>query len=96
MNIEITKKQIEENEAITLTLNKYINCSSCNGHKTESGHPPRRCYECGGSGLDSYIMDRPCTSCSGKGVILKFPCKYIYIYIIYIYIYILGNVEEKE
>lgn len=66
-----------------ININRYENCSKCNGTGAKPGTTPKTCDKCNGSGqmktqrntpFGSFVSMTTCDKCGGKGTIIEERC----------------------
>lgn len=77
--LELSFLESVEGTQKTLTFERTVICSSCNGSKCKPGTSPTKCGACSGSGKIFFkqgnlnvAMD--CSVCNAEGAIIKEPC----------------------
>lgn len=82
IKVKLTLEEISKGAEKKVRVNKYINCSSCNGSGAE-GHGRSTCSTCHGSGQVTRIVNSflgqmqtssTCPQCGGEGEIITHKC----------------------
>lgn len=83
VDVTLDLKDTLKDQKKTITLNKYVQCSHCNGSGAEPGSDTKQCSTCGGSGKVEQVKRTPlgsmttvtvCPECNGKGTIPEQEC----------------------
>jgi molecular chaperone DnaJ len=72
LNLNVSLKDIYNNNTIKLVYNKYISCPDCNGTGFDNKSESYTCDVCNGKGIYNR---KKCPYCDGKGKIFSAKCK---------------------
>ena len=83
VKVKLTLKEIAHGTEKKIKLNKYVNCSSCNGSGAKGGSSYSTCHTCNGTGQVTRISNTflgqmqtssTCPSCGGEGQTIVNKC----------------------
>lgn len=78
-NLTITLEEAAFGCEKEITIQKPVNCETCDGTGARKGSTPERCRQCGGAGQiriqqGFFAISRPCNVCRGAGQVNTDPC----------------------
>ncbi len=79
MNLPITFEEAIRGVEKEVSLNNYVNCSTCDGSGAASASGIKKCSRCQGSGQihqtrGFFSMSSTCPQCQGRGKTITTPC----------------------
>ncbi len=79
-DLDISLEEAASGVEKELEIEKYTNCSTCNGSGSKSGSGRKSCATCNGQGVVTrqsgiFIQQMECPQCNGTGTIISDPCE---------------------
>ena len=80
IEVQLTLEESYNGVERSISIEKEVNCATCQGDGSEPGKPPETCRQCGGSGgirrsQGFFSISTTCPLCKGMGKMVTHPCK---------------------
>jgi molecular chaperone DnaJ len=85
VNVQVTLEEAATGAERSLEIKHTVQCSKCNGSRSEGGGGAEKCPKCNGNGqvqsvrsmgaFGRFVSLSTCPNCRGEGAVVKSPCK---------------------